>query len=123
MNNIGGPKSSGRDRGSGVGAAGVSNRPLLSQLPLSPLVSGEPTGTLASWLHTPQQPIQSGRYLIPLDSTHHFFQENHNILTSSGAWRQECLNAPLKRQAWLPALCLQRKASIQWKVILSLCVQ
>lgn len=38
MNNIGGPKSSGRVRGSGVGAAGGSSRPLLSQLPLSPLV-------------------------------------------------------------------------------------
>ena len=34
MNNIGGPKSSGRVRGSGVGAAGGSSRPLLSQLPL-----------------------------------------------------------------------------------------
>ena len=87
-----------------MGSPGGSDRPLLSQLPVSPLVSDEPAWMLSPWLHTPQQPLQSGRYLIPLGSTHHFFQENHNILTSSGAWRQECLNAPLKCQAWPPPL-------------------
>ena len=104
INKVGGPQSSGWDRDSGVGSPGGSDRPLLSQLPVSPLVSDEPAWMLSPWLHTPQQPLQSGRYLIPLGSTHHFFQENHNILTSSGAWRQECLNAPLKCQAWPPPL-------------------
>lgn len=51
----------------------------------------------------------SGLYLILLGSTHHFSQENHNILTSPGARRRQCINMPHKCQAGASLLaCLMR---------------
>lgn len=40
-------------------------------------------------------PLQACLYLIPPDSTCHISQDNHNLLTSLGAWRCQGSKTPL----------------------------